>query len=392
MAGGRTLTVHLAADTNKFRRDMQAAGAAAGGLGSRVGGLASSMTAMLGPALLGAGIAAGALAVKLGVDGVQAAIEDEKAAAKLAQTLDNLGLAHDTGKVEAYIDAMQRSTGVADDQLRPAYARLVTSLGDTQRANDALALALDISVGTGKSLETVVAALGKAYDGNTGSLGRLGVGLDKAIIKSGDMDVITQALSERFQGQAATAADTWGGKIDRVSVAFDELKEAFGKGFLSALTEADSAMGPDGMTKTMQDLEPAIQNIGKALGETVIAIGDIIGWVGQAMTAFDTWRQGLDGWQRYLVDTVLASVKALTLGVIALRDAIQGAINLWNQLTSISGSGVPSPDIGVRGIGQPSASPTSSSRTPSVVAPVVGLSSAISAQNRRTTGRPVLLT
>jgi uncharacterized 2Fe-2S/4Fe-4S cluster protein (DUF4445 family) len=67
------------------------------------------MGKMLGPALIGAGIAAGAMAAKLGVDGVKAAIEDEAAVAKLAQTMTNLGLAHDTAQVEASIAPWRQS-------------------------------------------------------------------------------------------------------------------------------------------------------------------------------------------------------------------------------------------------------------------------------------------
>lgn len=330
---GRTLTVHLAADTDKFRREMRQASTATSGLKGRIGGLAGSMTTMLGPAMLGVGIAAAGMAVKLGVDGVQAAIADEAAAAKLGQTLQNLGLAHEQTGVEAYIDKMQRATGVADDQLRPAYTRLVTSLGDTQRANDALALALDVSAGTGKSLETVVAALGKAYDGNAGALGRLGTGLDKALLKSGDMDAITKKLSETYAGQAATAADTWAGKVSRVSVAFDELKEAFGQGFLDAIDNADNGMGADGLTGTIQNMEPAMKMLGSTVGETAIAIIDLLSYAQSAKDAFDSWYGTLDGFDKLVVDSVLQTLRAFTGGVITLRDAIKSAVEWWHQLT-----------------------------------------------------------
>ena len=113
----KTLTIFLAADTRKLTSGLSAAERQMLGFGNTTKNL-------LGPALLGATVAAGALAVKLGVDGVQAAAADEAAAQSLAKTLDNLGLAHDTGPVEGYIDALQRETGVADDELRPAFDRL----------------------------------------------------------------------------------------------------------------------------------------------------------------------------------------------------------------------------------------------------------------------------
>jgi len=140
-------------------------GSALKGAEKDLGAFGGKLNNMLGPALLGATAAAGALAVKLGVDGVKAAMEDQAASERLAQTLNNLGLAHDTGRIEDYISQLERSLGIADTELRPAYDRLVRSIGDTEEANRALKLSLDISAGSGKSLEQVVEALGKAYSG-----------------------------------------------------------------------------------------------------------------------------------------------------------------------------------------------------------------------------------
>jgi hypothetical protein len=257
VAVAKTLTIYLAADTRKLSQGLNSAN-------QQLTGFGGTLKNMLGPALLGAAAAAGALAVKLGVEGVQAAIEDEKAAASLAQTLENLGLAHDTAPIEAYIDALARETGVADDALRPAFDRLVRSIGDTAKAQDALKLALDVSAGSGKSLDAVVQALGRAYDGNTAGLSRLGAGIDSAILKTGDMEKITAALAGTFSGQAAVAANTYEGRIRRLGVAADELKEAFGYGLLSGLTAFDDAA--DGATQTLSDLEPIIQNTGRDLG------------------------------------------------------------------------------------------------------------------------------
>jgi hypothetical protein len=256
----KTLTVYLAADLKKFNSGMDDAARKAQGFGG-------TLSNFLGPALIGAGAAAGALAVKLGVDGVKAAAEDEAAAAKLAQTLQNLGLAHDTQPVEDYISSLERSLGVADDELRPAYDRLVRSIGNTEEANRALALSLDVAQGTSRSLDSVVQALGRAYDGNTAGLSRLGAGIDAATLKSGDMNAITAQLAATFGGQATTQAKTFEGQIARVSTAFDNLKEAFGAGFLNALGDTNDAT--QGLVDTMEDLEPQLEAAGGLLGGIV---------------------------------------------------------------------------------------------------------------------------
>jgi hypothetical protein len=266
----KTLTVYLAADLRKFTGPLNRAGNQAQGFSAGIGRLGSSLTSMLGPALIGAGIAAGALAVSLGVDGVKAAMEDEAAAAKLAKTMENLGLAQDTTAAEASIDVMQRQYGVADSLLRPGLDRLIRSLGDTAKATEALDLAVQISTVTGRSLDSVVQALAKGYDGNTAGLARLGAGIDSATLKTGDMALITAKLSETFAGQAKAASQTYEGQLKRLAVGFDELKEAFGTGFLNGLGDANDTTNE--LMKSMQDLEPEVKRIGETAANTAIGV------------------------------------------------------------------------------------------------------------------------
>lgn len=390
---GRTLTVYLAADTSKFRSGMIDASNDAEGFRGKLGGLANNLTNMLGPALLGAGVAAGAMAVKLGVEGVQAAIEDEKAAAKLAKTLENVGLAHDTAKVEDYIDSMQRATGVADDELRPAYDRLIRSIGDTKGANDALALAMDISAGTGKSLDAVVQALGKAYDGNTGALGKLGAGIDTAILKTGDMEQITAALAKTFGGQAAEQAKTWQGQIDRLSIAFDELKESFGQGFLDSLGSADNALGADGLTGTMKELEPAVRAVGDSLGDSILVLRDVALFTKGAYDAFDTWRKQLEGPLKVAVDAITLAIqqttnplKAAAGAVDLLKAAYDRLIDTYNRWTGMEatkgGSGSSSGGGGGGGGSYRDAGAIDKTPSPAAPVPVVTTQSTVQTLNQ----------
>ena len=270
----RTLTVYLAADLKKFTGNLKTAEADLGRFGNASRSLSNTMSSMLGPALIGAGAAAGYAAVQFGVDGVKAFLDDDAAAQKLATTLDNLGLAHDTTAVEAMIDALQRQTGVADDALRPAFDRLVRSIGDTEQATSTLKLAMDISAGSNKSLDTVVQALGKAYDGNTAGLSRLGAGIDKSVLATGNMDTITKDLARTFGGQAKTASETYKGQLDRLAVGFGELQESFGAGFLGALGKTEGKTG-DLMT-AMQDLQPALQDVGAAVGDLVVELAGMV--------------------------------------------------------------------------------------------------------------------
>ena len=261
-------------DLKGFGPKLKSAEEDLGRFGNATRTLSNTMSSMLGPALIGAGAAAGYAAVQFGVDGVKAFLDDDAAAQKLATTLDNLGLAQDTTAVEAMIDALQRETGVADDALRPAFDRLVRSIGDTEQATSTLKLAMDISAGSGKSLDTVVQALGKAYDGNTAGLSRLGAGIDKSVLATGNMDTITKDLARTFGGQAKTASETYKGQLDRLAVGFSELQESFGAGFLGALGKTEGKTG-DLMT-AMQDLQPALQDVGAAVGDLVVELAGMV--------------------------------------------------------------------------------------------------------------------
>ena len=188
-------------------------------------------------AFLAVGAAAATMAIKIGIDAVQAAIADEKAQATLAKTLQNTTKAtkDQVKAVEDYIDKTARATGITDDELRPSFDRLVRSTKDVTKAQQLQQLALDISAGTSKDLATVTEALSKGLDGNLGALKRIGVPLSESIIKSKDFDAAVKELSKTFEGQADVAANTFEGRMKRVRVAIDEAKEQLGTSLLPVL-------------------------------------------------------------------------------------------------------------------------------------------------------------
>lgn len=233
MAGNRTLKLSILADVDDLNKKLKAAN---GDVEESAGKL-EQFGKVAGAAFLAAAAAAGAYAIKIGVDGVKAALADEQSQVKLASALENA-----TGATKAQIaatedsiDKMARATGVADDQLRPALARLSLSTNDVSKAQELLSLALDISTQTGKPLEGVANALGKAYDGNTTALGKLGVGLSAAELKAMSFTEVQQKLTDLFGGAAEKNAATFQGRMDRLKVAFDEGVEAIGYRLLPIL-------------------------------------------------------------------------------------------------------------------------------------------------------------
>ena len=246
---------------------------------TKMSAFAAGMGAAVGAAAIQAAAAGAQMALEFGVNGVKAFIADDAAAQRLAKTMSNLGLEDATAAVEANIDSLQRSAGVADDILRPAFSRLAVSTGNVAEANKLLALAVDISAGTGRDLSQVVMALGKASDGSTAGLGRLGTGLDKATLATGDMDLITKELANTFEGQGAVKAASFQGQLDRVSIAFGELQESFGRGFMEGVVAGfdDGRDAGDVLADTIRELEPTFYDLGVAIGGVVQYIPQFVG-------------------------------------------------------------------------------------------------------------------
>ena len=233
MAGSRTLKLSILADVADLKKNLDAGSKEVEGFGGKL----EKFGKVAAAAFAAAAAAAAAYAVKLAVDGVKAAIEDEAAQLRLANALKNVTAATDAqiSAVEEQILKTSLATGVADDQLRPALQRLATATGSVTKSQDLLNLALDISAATGKSVETVSNALGKAYEGNTSSLSRLGVGLSTAEIKTLGLEGTVKQLAETFGGAATVQANTFEGQIARLKVGFDEAKESVGAALLPTL-------------------------------------------------------------------------------------------------------------------------------------------------------------
>jgi hypothetical protein len=234
MAGIPKVKITFDADFDDLKKGIKGSQAEIETFSDKVGDFGKKAAIAFGVAAA----AAAAYAIKIGVDGVKAAIEDEASQNKLANALENA-----TGATNAQIAAtedsilkMSLATGVADDKLRPALQRLAISTGDISKAQDLLTVALDVATATGKPLETVANAIGKAYDGNTAALGKLGIGLSAAELKTMTFTDVQQKLTDLFGGAAAANAETYQGKIAILKVSFDEAKETIGTGLLPMVT------------------------------------------------------------------------------------------------------------------------------------------------------------
>lgn len=311
MAGSRTLKLSILADVDQLRRNLGSGSQEVESFAGRVSDFGKKAALAFGAATAAAGV----YAAKLAVDGVKAAIEDEAAQLRLATAIQSVTNASDATirATEQWITKQGVLLGFSDDQLRPALSRLVRSTKDVEEAQKLTSLAMDISVATGKSLETVTNALGKAVDGNTTSLGRLGLGFEQSELKGKTLSDLLPTLQARFQGAATQGADTLQGRMDRLKLAFDEAKETVGAYILQALTPLVSYLATQVLprisefsTQLTTALKPVVQDLA-AVFNTVI---------------LPALRATNDFIRDYL---------APILGNL-LRPIVDGLINAWNSV------------------------------------------------------------
>ena len=325
MADTRTLKLALLADVQKFLSGMNEAETGAKGLNSKINKYSKAMAKSFAIA----GAAAGAYAIKIGMDSVNAAIEDEKSQATLAQALKNTtdATSANIAETEKYISKTQLRYGVSDVKLRASLGDLLRATGDVTKAQSLNNLALDISIATGKDLETVALSLGKAYNGNFGALTKLGIPLDDAIKKSGDFNVVQAELTKLFGGAAAANTETYAGKLAIVKERFDEMKEAAGARLLPVLSvlleninmtaKAIGGEDPQGLSQRARELagiydgkNGSSYNLGLALKNVADAFGNLFGTITGdgpgATTAIQTFADALNS-VAHSIDTIQAA-------------------------------------------------------------------------------------
>ena len=295
--GNRTLKLSILADVDDLKKKLGEADKAVESNSSKISEFGKKAAA----AFAVAAAAAVAYGTKLAIDGVKAAIEDEQAQLRLAAALKTATGATE-GQIQAtedYILKTSLATGVADEQLRPAFQRLAVSTKDVNEAQKLLNLSLDIAKGRGLDLETVANALGRAQDGNTTALGRLGLGLSKAELSTLSFTEVQQKLSNLYGGAASANAETFQGKIDRLKVGFDEAKEALGvallpqvERFIGFLNQTGiptlnafiaGLTGDQGLSAGLKESQRSAESLGKGISSVIGIIQGFITFIREAI-------------------------------------------------------------------------------------------------------------
>ena len=263
---------------------------------------------------LGAALTIGAIA-KFSKAAVTAFAEDDKAAKQLTRTYQNLGLAFEGAIVNDYIDQLQRATGVADTELRPALSTLTQATLDYGKAQQLLGVAMDISAATGNDLQTVSKALAKAQLGQLTALAKLNVGITTAEAKTLTFDQAIEKLSGRFKGSAKGAAESYEGQINRLKVAADEAQESLGKKLVTAINILSNGKNLDSISSVFQKMADNAGNMAIGIAKVVAELNKVPGatQAGGWIDKFNSFMDRLNLFS-YLRDKGAAAATSMTGG------------------------------------------------------------------------------
>ena len=194
--------------------------------------------------------AAGTALLDLSRRSINAAMEDAAAQKQLSLAItNNTGATSlQVAEIEKNVAAMQYQYAVADDQLRPALASLTRITGNLTQSQTLLESALNISAATGRDVESVSLALGKAYQGNYKALKSMGLSISDTAMKNKDFAAVMAEVDAATAGAGETFAKTAQGGMAKLSIKAADLQENIGNNLLSVIVPTAEAIQKLGET------------------------------------------------------------------------------------------------------------------------------------------------
>lgn len=168
-------------------------------------------------------VAATALVTALTVASVAAANEQEAAEVKRAAAIGRTSKALDEQAV-----AIQRVTTVGDEAVIQAQAAIGAFVKEDEAIAAATQAAIDLSAGLGISLKSAADLVAKSLGSSTNALTRYGIEVKGAVGSTERLSTLTGNIADKFGGQAAAAALTFGGRVKQLSNAFGDVLEQIG--------------------------------------------------------------------------------------------------------------------------------------------------------------------
>lgn len=273
----------------------------------------------LGKAKLAAGFAAAGFALqKFAKVSIGAALAQERLDKQLRLTLQAIGKEGLLPDIKTFIEDLQRTTNVTEEQLVPAFRQLVSQTGDLDSAQFLLGKALDISAGTGAELGSVLDAINKAAVGNYKSIASLGVGFTAAEAKSIGFVELMQKL-DKYAGAAEEQTNTFEGQLKSFKISAGEATETLGNGFLIASSYIVTG------TDNLKTFGAVLESIGGGVADVLIGFGKTVsekGFLSALNTTFeDLGKEGFKVRQKqYLAAKGYLGLSQQTIDALELQE------------------------------------------------------------------------
>jgi uncharacterized protein with GYD domain len=327
MAGsiGRSISIGLSANTKNFAK----------GLKDSEKRMAHFKNAakITGTAVATSFAAMGAAALFFGKMAVSAALEDQKAQSILSKTVRNntkyrKGLVKDTEKT---INALESQYNIVDDKLRPAFGKLVIATKSVSKSQKLIRTAIDVSALSGKSLDSVVTALSRAYLGSNTAIGKLGLGIDKAKLKTMTFDQILSTITKKTGGAGKAAAGTYQGAVDGLSIAWQNFQESVGYKILPKLGQLLKYIKTD-LIPFLGEVKTGFDGIAKDKNSPAAKLGIALKTM---VTAFSNLFTGLSGNQTSdglsTLEQMAGALTTVANAITSVTNAVSGAAKWWNK-------------------------------------------------------------
>lgn len=223
----------------------------------------------------GVGFAATEL-VKFGKLSLKAFQEDEAAALRLTRAVDNLGIGFANADISKFIADLERSAGIADDILRPAFQGLLTTTGSLTQSQKLLNDAITISRASGIDLATVSEDLAKGYVGITKGLAKYNTGLTKTELSTKSFNEILGTLLKQSAGAAEAYLGTTAYSMDVLGVATSNASEIIGGGLVDAFAAIGGGTEASDAAYVIEKIATAIAGVTKATGGAIGVIPTLL--------------------------------------------------------------------------------------------------------------------
>jgi hypothetical protein len=253
MADTRTLKLALLADVQKFLSGMNEAETGAKGLNSKIGTYSKAMA----KAFAVAGAAAGAFAIKVGLDGVQAASDLNEEVSKAEVIFGDV-----SDEIKAFAKTADKALGLTQTEALKAASTFATFgkasglVGQdlSKFSTGATKLSSDLASFYNTNADEAITAIGAALRGEAEPIRKFGVLLNDSTIKAkamemglydgtGALDLQAKSLAvyevildqtKDAQGDFARTSDGLAGQQKILKAQFDNLKTTIGESLLPA--------------------------------------------------------------------------------------------------------------------------------------------------------------